>query len=151
MIPSISAPAESPAESEEASVFSRNPIKTLGQEDFLNLLVAQLTHQDPMNPKQDTEFIAQMAQFSALEQSKAMQADMALVRAGELLGKRATVEHEIDGYHLRETGVVTQLATDDDIPKIQINGRFFSLDQIRTVYPEPPQNNEIIPTYAQIP
>src|SRR5690349_5974736 len=77
----------------------RVPIQTLGQNDFLKLLATQLSTQDPMNPMSDTSFIAQMAQFSALEQSKAMQSDLAqlnsdqqLSQTSALLGKTVTVQ-----------------------------------------------------------
>lgn len=40
----------------------------LGQDAFLKLLVAQISHQDPLKPMDDTAFVAQLAQFSALEQ-----------------------------------------------------------------------------------
>lgn len=41
---------------------------TLDKDSFLKLLVAQMTHQDPTNPMPDTEFVAQLATFNALEQ-----------------------------------------------------------------------------------
>src|SRR5438093_12497857 len=82
---------------------SRLPVRTLGQDDFLKLLVAQLTSQDPLNPQKDTEFIAQMAQFSALEQSKSMQVDIAGLRreqeflqANSLLGRVVELHTEQD-------------------------------------------------------
>ena len=41
----------------------------MGKTQFLQLLTAQLQHQDPMNPQKDSDFIAQLAQFSNLEQA----------------------------------------------------------------------------------
>ena len=86
---------------------------TLGKDDFLKLLVSQLQHQDPLEPANDTEFIGQMAQFSALEQesntaqSTSQMADQ-LSRAGALglIGKTVTY---LDANKALQTGVVKQV------------------------------------------
>ena len=49
---------------------------TLGKDDFLKLLVGQLQYQDPLNPQKGTEFAAQLAQFSSLEQMQNMNDNM---------------------------------------------------------------------------
>ncbi len=111
---------------------ARTPIQTLGQDDFLKLLVAQMSQQDPMNPQKDTEFIAQMAQFSALEQSKTMQQDMASLRAGSLLGSTVTVNDD-DSATGMKTGVVTSVVMDKGVPQLLFpdNSRFSLSDVIR--------------------
>ncbi|MDR1651288.1 MAG: flagellar hook assembly protein FlgD [Synergistaceae bacterium] len=57
------------------------PKNELGKEDFLKLLVAQLTHQDPTNPMQDTEFVSQLATYSSLEQQITMNKNLERVVA----------------------------------------------------------------------
>jgi flagellar basal-body rod modification protein FlgD len=57
---------------------------SMGQDAFLRLLTTQLQHQDPTKPQADGEFIAQLAQFSSLEQLTQMQATLAKI--GTALG-----------------------------------------------------------------
>jgi len=52
----------------ETATASTGPNSTLGRDEFLQMLIAQLENQDPLNPQDATEFTAQLAQFSSLEQ-----------------------------------------------------------------------------------
>lgn len=54
--------------SNSGQAISQAVTQTLGQDDFLKLLVTQLENQDPMQPMDNTQSIAEMAQFSSLEQ-----------------------------------------------------------------------------------
>lgn len=79
--------------------------ESLGRDAFLKLLVAQLKNQDPLNPQENSEFVAQLAQFSSLEQSVGINArldQLALQNQGlqnsqvvALVGKEATVKGNI--------------------------------------------------------
>lgn len=53
----------------------------LGREAFLNLLVTQLQHQNPLEPQADGEFLAQLAQFSSLESLQDIKTDIAALRS----------------------------------------------------------------------
>ncbi|GMQ60478.1 hypothetical protein AN1V17_48780 [Vallitalea sediminicola] len=59
----------------------------LDKDAFLNLLVTQMRYQDPLNPTQDKDFLAQMAQFSALEQMQNLNTSASMSRAYELMNK----------------------------------------------------------------
>src|SRR5690242_6189601 len=48
----------------------QNPNSTINQDDFIKLFLAQLRFQDPLEPVDNREFLAQLAQFTALEQSR---------------------------------------------------------------------------------
>lgn len=62
---------------------------SLGKDDFLKLLVAQLSHQDPLDPMEDREFIAQMASFSELEQMTNLNDTMTNFASGQMLSQYA--------------------------------------------------------------
>lgn len=118
---------------------SRIPVQTLKQEDFLKLLVTQLTTQDPMAPKQDTDFFAEMATFSTLEQTRTMQADIALLRADQqitqatgLLGR--TVEVSVD-EELRAVGTVDAIQIEAGRPMVVVGDRLFALSDVLAIAP----------------
>lgn len=64
----------------------------LSKDAFLKLLVTELRYQDPMNPKEDKEFIAQMAQFSSLEQMQNMSQGFSGLQGAAMLGKNISAE-----------------------------------------------------------
>lgn len=109
---------------QNAAATMRIPGKALGQQDFLQLLVAQLSAQDPMNPQKDTDFIAQMAQFTALEQSQGMRADLTAMRldqqvqqANALIGRTVLLQ-PAKGEPV--IGVVSGLAMVEGAPQIVV-------------------------------
>ncbi len=107
----------------------------LDKDDFLKILVTQLQHQDPTAPMEDREFIAQMAQFSSLEQMTNMSANFskvaALLGSSEamgLLGKQV----EVQAGDRVVSGQVTQVMR-GAYPMVMVNGSFWDLEQVSTV------------------
>ena len=132
------------AEAPEA--VERVPVKMLGQNEFLKLLVTQMRNQDPMKPVSDTEFIAQMAQFSSLEQTKSMSADITKLRQGSdflqatnLLGKEVRLNL---GDMAFTKGIVTDLNVKDGEARIIVGEKTYTLDQVNSVSAEAPETEE---------
>lgn len=72
------------------------PSSELGQDAFLKILIAQIQNQDPMNPMEDKEFIAQMATFSQLEQSMKMNESLDILVESQLVSPVIKYSHMID-------------------------------------------------------
>jgi flagellar basal-body rod modification protein FlgD len=120
---------------------ARMPGKNLNQDDFLKLLVSQFSAQDPMNPQKDTEFIAQMAQFSSLEQTRAMQSDIAGMRneqqiqqANALIGRSVIIE---GASGTPVTGIVSGVTLANGTPQIVVNGEPCALSRLLGVTTTP--------------
>ena len=112
--------------------------QNLGKEDFLKILLTQLAHQDPTAPMEDKEFIAQMAQFSSLEQMTNMASDFAkmtqmlrITEASGYLGKSVEIIQD-DNF---VQGVV-QAVTRDEMPQILVDGRYYQWDQVTRIFDE---------------
>lgn len=110
---------------------------TLDKNDFLKILITQLTHQDPTQPMDDKAFVAQMAQFSSLEQMTNMTASLGKVsdllarsQAVSLLGTLVDIDDGINTV----SGVVDAV-TGGDYPQILVNGSYYdyaAVQQIKT-------------------
>ncbi len=107
----------------------------LDKDDFLKILITQLQHQDPTNPMQDKEFIAQMAQFSSLEQMTNMATNFGKLssvlnssEAQSLLGRNVEI---IDGDRA-VYGKVSQVVR-GEFPLVMVNGSFYDLEQVSKV------------------
>lgn len=114
----------------------------LDKNAFLNLLVTQMRYQDPLNPTQDKEFLAQMAQFSSLEQMQNLNTSVTLSRGYELLNKYiyanvsdadtnkvTNVEGTVSGVYL-ENGKVLLKVGDKDVPIDKVEGILAPVDSI---------------------
>jgi flagellar basal-body rod modification protein FlgD len=98
----------------------------LGKDDFLKMFVAQLQHQDPMNPMQDSDMMGQMASFSTLEQitnmaaaNQNIAASLSSTGAIGLIGRTVTYTDDNDQIH---TGVVQKVTTAGGTPSLTVDG-----------------------------
>jgi len=115
---------------------SRNTTGELGKDDFLNLLIIQLRYQDPLNPVDDKEFIAQMAQFSALEQMQNMNKTVTQLQAYSLMGKTVTanIEDESSNTLTVVEGTVTGVKIQSGKAYVIVDEREIPIEQVTYVY-----------------
>ena len=114
----------------------RMPSQQLGKDDFLKLLITQLSNQDPTSPMEDTQFISQMAQFSSLEQMTNMNESFnkmaAMINSSQAtstLGKTV----EVDLGDTTSHGVVEATSFGAN-PQVMVNGMYYDLNKIKAVY-----------------
>ena len=129
-----------------ANTNTRVPQKNLGQDDFLKLITVQLAKQDPMKPMEDTAFIAQMANFSALEAQNALAKEMGYLRAdaqmqaaNSMLGREVTVASK-DGD---VTGLVESVTADATSVYVNIDGQKYAFSSVTSVKPAPAPAAEV--------
>lgn len=102
-------------------------------ETFLNLLVAEMTNQDPLEPTSNTEFITQMAQFSQLQYLQDSSSYSMSNYASSLVGKTVTVSKMDGADKISTTGVVTEVKKVGDDFQIVVNGMDFKLSSVQSI------------------
>jgi flagellar basal-body rod modification protein FlgD len=117
---------------------ARKPAKELGKDQFLQILVTQLRNQDPMQPMQDKEFIAQMAQFSSLEQMMNMSKGMTSLRqsagmSAALIGKEVSWVETKDTGVVNHSGIVNSIIWRDGKQYVKVNNVEVLMDNILSI------------------
>lgn len=113
---------------------SKKDNSTLGKDDFLQLLVAQMKYQDPMEPTSNTEYIAQYAQFSQVEQIQNMSQSMDLSRASGMVGQTVEVTTtDENGVEKTIMGKVDYVKYENGKALVAIDESLYSLDDVTYV------------------
>jgi flagellar basal-body rod modification protein FlgD len=110
-----------------------------GRDDFLRLLVTQLQHQDPLQPVEQENFIAQLAQFSTLQGIESLNASFAdmlqlqqMTQGAQIIGKHA-IYLSVDGASAYEEGTVTGITSRSGIMHLIINDELVALHRIQSL------------------
>ncbi|MBP5441947.1 MAG: flagellar hook assembly protein FlgD [Treponema sp.] len=110
--------------------------QSLGKDDFLKLLIVQMQNQDPTDPMDNTEFIAQMAEFSTLEQMTNMNSNFdklsSVLTSNSALGTIGKTV-QIDLGEATTQGVV-QGITYGNNPQVRVGNMYYDLNKITAVY-----------------
>jgi flagellar basal-body rod modification protein FlgD len=120
----------------------------LGKDQFLRLLTTQLRYQDPINPVKDQEFIAQLAQFSSLEQMQNLNTNLsemmlaqqkltALGQATQMIGQEVELATS-DGERL--FGRVTGVQFKNGWPQIIVDGALYDFSEVVSILEGGAQN-----------
>lgn len=108
---------------------------SLDKDAFLQLLVAQMKYQDPLEPTSNTEYIAQLATFSQLEATQNLESSIESTQASDLVGKavimKTTSSSTCDTYYT--AGYVDAVKIESGTPYLYINNNYYALSDLDTV------------------
>ncbi|MDF2542265.1 MAG: hypothetical protein K0S47_1983 [Herbinix sp.] len=122
---------EQPQQAKSSGLSSSN---ALGKDAFLQLLVTQMKYQDPLNPNTDTQFIAQLATFSQLEQMQNISSLTTNSQAFSMVGKNVIIKTEsAPGNTTYLSGKVDFVNMSGGKAQISVNGKLYSIDQLDSV------------------
>ncbi len=106
----------------------------MDKDAFLQLLVAQMKYQDPMEPTSNTEYIAQYAQFSQVEQMQNMSASMDLQRASQLVGQEVYIKTTTSSGDTKYVeGKVDYVVYENNKAYLSIDESLYSMDDLDSV------------------
>lgn len=106
----------------------------MDKDAFLQLLVAQMQYQDPLEPTSNTEYVAQYAQFSQVEQIQNMAKSTDLARASSLVGETVYIKtSSANGEAKYVEGKVDYVVFENNKAYLAINESLYSMDDLDTI------------------
>lgn len=126
---------------QEAKTYNTN----LDKDAFLQLLVTQLKNQNPLEPMDNTEFIAQMAQFSSLEQAQNTNKTIKADSAYNLVNKLVKANH-VDP----KTNEITQVVGEVSMVRVDGDKVYLKVDGIEVLYDDVKEVTDLISPYDQM-
>ena len=121
----------------ESSVKKTTTSNGMDKDAFLQLLVAQMKYQDPLEPTSNTEYISQYATFSQVEQIQNMAATMELSRASSMVGKLVEVQSiDANGETKSIQGKVEYVSYENNKAFVSIDGSLYSAEDVVAVVDE---------------
>jgi len=112
----------------------KRPNSSLDKEAFLQLLVAQMKYQDPLEPTSNTEYISQLATFSSLEEMQNLNAGMTLQRASQLVGQYVYLKTtDSSGVETFPEGAVDYVTYENGKAFLSVGGKLYSIDDLLSV------------------
>lgn len=116
------------------AVFEDKADKSVSVDDFLNLMIAQLQNQDFTNPVDNSEYLSQLAQFSAMQQMQELAEYSKTNYMASLVGKTVTAAKTTVGGNVNKViGTVSKISLVDNEYKAYVNGTAYDLNQIMEI------------------
>ncbi|MDF2677886.1 MAG: hypothetical protein K0Q97_2220 [Bacillota bacterium] len=110
---------------------------SLDMNDFLALLVAQMSNQDAMNPMDNTEYVSQLAQFSSLQAMTDLANVAAQGQATSLIGKNVLLStYDNKGMLVSEEGIVEKVTINSGKVSLYVNDKLFSMTDVKEIKSE---------------
>ncbi|TAN44323.1 MAG: hypothetical protein EPN22_07510 [Nitrospirae bacterium] len=134
--PIFSDPLYSSSAKNSKTTGSKQDVSSMGKDEFMKLLLTQIKHQDPLNPLEDKDFVAQLATFSSLEQMTSMSNNIASFLKQQQLSNAATASSLI-GQSIssldNDSGVVKSVVVDDKGVYLTVNGKQVPFDRVKEI------------------
>lgn len=121
-------------QSSDSSTAKKKSGSNLDKDAFLQLLTTQMKYQDPLNPSSNTEYVAQLATFSQLEQIQNLSNTTSNSQAFSLVGKNVVIKKEDSaGKTSYISGTVDFVNITGGKAQVSVNGNLYKLDQLDTI------------------